>query len=47
MDGELQFLGWYKAGLATGVCWRAVRGQGWLVGRVDSSGRFTGTADGQ
>ena len=39
-----------RTGLASGqggFLWqvhryRPVRGQGWLVGRVDSSGRFTG-----
>ena len=41
-NGNLRYLGWYRAGLATGVSWRSVRGQGWLVGRLDTAGRFTG-----
>jgi len=36
------WLGRYKAGLPSGVCWTALRGGGWLVGRPDWNGKNSG-----
>ena len=40
---ELNFIGHYRAGLPSGVVWTRQPGGGWLVGEVDSCGRYTGT----
>lgn len=42
VDGWLEFLGYYRAGLASGMVWRRMRGGGWLVGCVDNKGNHTG-----
>eukprot|EP00088_Acartia_fossae_P044428 TRINITY_DN4716_c0_g1_i9.p1 TRINITY_DN4716_c0_g1~~TRINITY_DN4716_c0_g1_i9.p1 ORF type:complete len:266 (+),score=51.09 TRINITY_DN4716_c0_g1_i9:36-833(+) len=42
MDGRLDYVGWFKGGLATGFSWQHVRGEGWLVGCLDNKGKFTG-----
>ena len=36
------FLGRYLHGRRAGVCWQWQEGGGWLVGRVDQAGQFTG-----
>lgn len=42
-DSSLAWMGHYRAGLPRGVCWVALLGGGWMVGRVDQAGAFTGT----
>lgn len=41
-DSGLSWIGHYRAGLPHGTCWVSMLGGGWLVGRVDDSGAFTG-----
>lgn len=41
-DSSLTWLGHYRAGLPHGTCWTSVLGGGWVVGRVDSTGSYTG-----
>ncbi len=41
-SGVLVFVGQYQHGLPVGTCWLAREGQGWLCGRVDGRGRFSG-----
>lgn len=40
--GNLIFVGEYSKGLPKGNCWLAKEGQGWLYGKVDEKGRFSG-----
>jgi len=42
-DSGLSWIGHYRAGLPHGTCWVSMLGGGWLVGRVDDNGAFTGT----
>ena len=42
MEDNLVFVGEYSKGLPVGACWLAKEGQGWLFGKVDERGRFTG-----
>jgi len=39
---QMVWLGQYKAGFPSGVCWTALRGGGWLVGRPDCHGKNSG-----
>jgi len=43
-DGEqkLAYLGHYAAGKPKGVCWTAIKGGGWIIGRQDSKAEYTG-----
>merc|ERR1711892_176704 len=41
-DGELNYIGHYKAGLPIGMTWVSVKGGGWIVGCVDSQGNHSG-----
>ncbi len=41
-SGALVFAGQYRKGLPVETCWLAKEGQGWLCGRVDEKGRFSG-----
>jgi len=41
-DSGLSWIGHYRAGLPHGTCWVSMLGGGWLVGRVDDTGAFTG-----
>ena len=43
LDGNLDYIGWYKAGTPAGFTWKKIRGDGWLVGNLDSTGQFTGS----
>ncbi|XP_023325497.1 histone-lysine N-methyltransferase SETD7 isoform X2 [Eurytemora carolleeae] len=43
LDGNLDYIGWYRAGTPAGFTWKKIRGDGWLVGNLDSTGQFTGT----
>jgi len=40
---EVNFIGNYYAGLPSGVVWTKMIGGGWMVGRVDDSGQYTGS----
>jgi len=40
--GQTVFIGMYEKGLPAGPCWLAREGQGWLHGKVDRRGRFSG-----
>jgi hypothetical protein len=40
--GNLMFIGSFKEGIASGPCWLAREGQGWIHGVVDEKGRFSG-----
>lgn len=40
--GRLKFIGNYKNGSPTGVCWKVIPGGGCVVGRVDDEGELTG-----
>jgi len=42
LSGRLDYIGWYSCGLPTGLTWKYVRGDCWLVGCQDSTGNFTG-----
>jgi len=42
LDGQLDYAGWYTAGIPSGYSWKNVRGGGWLVGNVDEFGQFSG-----
>lgn len=39
---HLSWVGWYKAGLPLGTCWTSIPGDGWIVGKVDYDGKFSG-----
>ena len=41
--GRLYFVGNHTNGLPYGTCWKIIRGGGCVVGRVDRTGRLTGT----
>ena len=43
LDGNLDYIGWYRAGTPAGFTWKKIRGDGWLVGNLDSTGQFTGS----
>jgi histone-lysine N-methyltransferase SETD7 len=40
--GDLVFVGQYSRGVPFGPCWVSKEGQGWLHGKVNAKGRFTG-----
>ncbi len=40
-DG-LGFVGYFKNGIPTGVCWRELQGGAWIHGEVDKEGALTG-----
>ena len=42
-DQKVEFIGHYRAGRPHGVCWTMTKGGGWLVGRQDGRGEYTGS----
>ena len=41
-NGDLNYIGHYKAGIPHGLVWTSVRGGGWIVGCVDAQGQHSG-----
>ena len=41
----LGFFGRFIDGKASGICWKELRGGGWIYGEMDSEGTWTGTYD--
>ena len=43
IDPILSFIGYFEAGIPSGICWRGLIGGAWLYGQVDANGDFTGS----
>jgi len=42
LGGQLDYIGWYLAGTPAGFTWQSIRGDGWLFGKPDKTGKFSG-----
>ena len=45
LGGQLDYIGWYLAGTPAGFTWQSIRGDGWLFGKPDKTGKFSGNHD--